>query len=503
VEEFKQWWRDAINAGATFLLDEEDIFRGWQFGEPYLYVRLVTEEESGGAPFSDVARRLYALGTGAMVCRRGWSPDQTHNVDCLWVSYGDVVDFLFNGEMKEREPATLGWGPPVDQEDLHIKPPGQHILAGHQRFVLNQAMQVMGVGDTRVALVIDRLGTRSITFNLHAYIEDEEQAMNASAFINWFLPRYYLQTVYTNDYDVATFPVLPSEADIAEDNFSPPRDNNDTWYDFHRRSARTAALLAADAIPRVGERRWRERAVAPETRFHFDIADMITAHLGAPHLVLRVATGAEDEANTQTYTLSEAALAAVDLLHGAILCDQDWSLDRESEMDLMEAEDARLFLRLGDLVDYLMTGELIRRGFASDGWLYPMEYYSGRFSEPDLVLLPLACRHAIITAMQQAGISDHRVALQTLDNGRRLLHFSGHEVVGWDPELRGTLLSRIHWCLPRHYTPFLLDSPTYLAWDLQPSSAVPDSQVFDLDADKDEEWDEDEEDKDETEDEAE
>lgn len=45
-----------------------------------------------------------------MVSRRGWSPEQTHNLACLWLAYGDLVDFLLSGEIVVRENATLGWG---------------------------------------------------------------------------------------------------------------------------------------------------------------------------------------------------------------------------------------------------------------------------------------------------------------------------------------------------------------------------------------------------------
>jgi hypothetical protein len=101
-----QWWRDAINSEDNFLLEEDDIFRSWQFGNRTFTSDSPQRTIQGLFPF------WRSPGVSISVEPGQWSPvaDGVRNRRTIWLAYGDLVDFLLSGEIVVRENATLGWG---------------------------------------------------------------------------------------------------------------------------------------------------------------------------------------------------------------------------------------------------------------------------------------------------------------------------------------------------------------------------------------------------------
>ena len=378
-------------------------------------------------------------------------------------------------------------------------------LFPHQRTVLQRLMQSFGVEKPKVSLLTDTDGNKSLVFNIREYISDEDVARHLSGFINWCLPYYYHQSLCLNDYIQALFPVLPLEAGVMETIGRPedakvyPLDDFPTVRMVHmmvesqlpnafaeerdemtRTLQRLQAAYSADAVPTRGERRWREIALLPETRFRVDYDEVIGDNKEMPLLIVRKALP-----NEPGTTFRAVAMACVYLCQGVLLCEADWN--REVVMTPYQFAEDIVVLRMGDLVDFLMTGSLERRRLVSDGWLLPGEYFEGRLTEPNSYLLPVQSRVAISHFMNLMGISNHKASLQIIDGDDqsfRLLHFSGHRVVGDDPQRKQALLDRIHWCLPRHYTVRLMDSDKYLPWPLLPVNDVPSPEFIDLDTDE-------------------
>lgn len=418
IEAYKQWWRDAAHNGARFRVQKGETFPGYQFGEPFAYVRLVEDDTTESLDFETVAMQLYFQGMGGVLCREGWSPDEKSNVDCLWLSFGAVVDYRMNGRLAHREPSTMGWHWPADKYRLTFSEPSFSDLLPFQRYVMKKSLEKSGMPDPRVVLITDHLGNKSLVFNLHTFFPNLEEAMQMSGFINAFLPTYYSHTVFTNDYDAAIYPLLPFEAESEEEL------REQLWYaeaDL-REAARLEAALDAEAVPTAAEKQWYEVALRPETRFQVNWDQIVYDEHGAPYVVVRMAGEGESG-----YTFRETALHVADNDAGAVLRPPDGDADGQMSAEAMD--EAQLALGLGDLIDFLMSGRLQKRRLQSDGWLKPRNYFEGRFSEPDTRLLPVQSRRTIIDLLHDVGIAEPKVALQTLADGGRLLHFSGFEAV--------------------------------------------------------------------------
>ncbi|MEI6432938.1 MAG: hypothetical protein WCP07_12195, partial [bacterium] len=215
-----------------------------------------------------------------------------------------------------------------------------------------------------------------------------------------------------------------------------------------------------DAIPSLGERRWRELALQPEARFALDEERSLDYGDGLSYLPLPLASLGEEG-----ITFRDAAISAVRHASGLLLC-REWP--PTGQISRGSIDDHLLWLRFGDLVDYLLTGELERRRLASREWLVPGEYYEGRLTKPDENVLPLVCRYVIGHMMEIFGVTRHTVSLQTIPGQERkyLLHFSGYETLKDEPEALDALRAAIHWCLPRYYTVWMMDSENYVPWPL-------------------------------------
>lgn len=471
-EHYQQWWRHAANGESLFRVEEDNVLRGSLFEEPYFHVRLIEDGDGEGQTFRDVARQLYYNGVGAILCRDGWAVEQKDNLDCLFLSFGDVVGFLMQGELIERHGSPIGWDSTLDKAKMRISEPDFETLFPHQRVVILQAMESLGVEKPKVGLVTDHKGKKGLVFNLHEYLPDEKAVARVSALIDWFLPRYYYQLVVKEDWNAAIYPVLPLSSGVQESlhGTSEPRDVLDEIY---RSMRRMRAAHDADSVPTQGERIWRNIAASPESRFLLNVEERVDRPNGEHYLVLRL----DPSGKHANATFRQAALVAADLHCGILLC-HVWPIP--PGLGNKETEITAFSLRLGDVVDFLMTGNLERRRFASDGWAMASEHFGGILTEPDVRLLPLPSRMGILSAMNEFGVTDQTLSLQTLNDGRRLLFFGGHYTVGHDPDLVNALSERIQWCLPRHYSALLVDSQEYVPWPVFPSGTAPSTDVIDL-----------------------
>ena len=472
---YPQWWREAVGGGARFRLDMDDLFSGYQFGEPWVHARLV-EAATGGEPFDQIAEVPYRRGLGVILCRDGWSIAQQGNYDVLFVGYGDIMDFMTSGKMVPREPGTLGWGKPVDTEGWQYESP-DGVLLPYQRLALAEALRAWGVSDPRMTLVIDRHGTRSLVANLNAMLGDRNRAMDMSGLVNYYLPKYYYQLVIENDENIAVFPLLPS-AEGGADGLARAVEAADaqrravlegrTAEDEPAVDDATSEGGSAEAIPEESpqKQQWRQVALSPLARFRFDPAVVYDVD-GVPFTMVHPA----EAGSANVYSFRMMVLGLADRGTGVILCHSNWD-PNGSDSDC-------LMLNLGDIVDFLMRGHLEPLRLGSDGWGATKDLRGGTFTEPDPHVLPLQCRSSIQSAMTRAGVDEPRVALYTNRFGERSLHFSG-----WGAVLTGdggmqavrSLSRAISRCLPSHYVS-VMDQPKATVsalrtrWGLWPSGA--------------------------------
>ena len=453
-QQYRQWWRAAANAGQRFRLDEADTFIGYQFGEPWAHARLM-QSADGGETLAKIADLAYRRGLGLILCRDGCNISQRDNHDVLFVGYGEIVDFLVNGALEPREPSTRGWGSPIDFDGLQSSPPDMEVLLPYQCFHLDKALRTRGVHVPRVAVLTDCQGTRSLTLNLTASLGDQEQAMEMSGLVNYYLPRYYFQAVFDNDEAVAVYPLLPEDLqNMASVERAEQWRRTQTEHDLAAAKAKISEPFADvpseyEDEDSPQERQWRKMIASPTARFRLDPAAVVHDTTGMPYTLVHLA--AENVAGA--YSFRTVALCLADSQSGAIFCHEDWQPD--------DGLQDTLRFTTGKMIAFLMTANQRPRAIASKNWGIADGFSTGRYSEPDALILPLQCRRAILTAMERSGVENPLVALYTSHSGEHSLHFSG-----WESILNGTggtqavrtLGDIIRRCLPSHYVS-VMDEP--------------------------------------------
>jgi len=262
---YREWWRDAVNLRGALFRIEEEVIPG-PYGEPHCPIRLI-EDPRTGIDFLNIAMHLYRHSFGGILCRDRWGTVQGDNLDCLWLSYGEIVDYLiFSRRLVEYTTPVPGWRTPVDLRGIRLEAPGFDILTPLQRMTLTRAMKYLGIGDPRVVLCTDRLGNRCLMFNIHRYILEQETVMAIGNAINWCLPRFYAQALFKNDYEIAIHPILPFEATDEEAMY---RIVLDAESDELRKRVKTTAEAAKERRrePAAIRTHWLAMALDPGERF--------------------------------------------------------------------------------------------------------------------------------------------------------------------------------------------------------------------------------------------
>ena len=151
---------------------------------------------------------------------------------------------------------------------------------------------------------------------------------------------------------------------------------------------------------------------------------------------------------------------------GCVLCEETWkppvAIEAAPPVRSLDA----LYLSLGDLVTFLVTGKW--EADPDPNADEAADVAAGQYSEPGYRLFPLFCRHAIVDVLKRNGVSEPRVALQTMPEGGQRLLFSGGAAIRSQPARLIKLRRALKWCLPNFCRVAIPTDESQLYWRILP-----------------------------------
>ena len=119
-----------------------------------------------------------------------------------------------------------------------------------------------------------------------------------------------------------------------------------------------------------------------------------------------------------------------------------------------------LFIKFGDICDYILTGELVDREPRSNGWgqgeIDGEEFKTADFSDPGENILTVVSRKIIREFLINNGINEPKVSLITFKDGSKSITFNFYEKYKEEEHILLFVQKAIHSFMPRNYTMLLL-----------------------------------------------
>ena len=119
-----------------------------------------------------------------------------------------------------------------------------------------------------------------------------------------------------------------------------------------------------------------------------------------------------------------------------------------------------LFIKFGDICDYILTGELVDREPGVNGWgqgeIDGEEFKSADFSDPGENILTIVSRKMIKEFLIDNGINEPKVSLITFKDGSRSITFNFNDKYKDEEHILLYFQKAIHSLMPRNYTMLLL-----------------------------------------------